>query len=165
VEAADDERSLRRARRFIWAFRLIFYPGAAIIAILLLAGRSGADTEHLKVLQGRTSQGETFTLWIDDDHRPRQFYTSIRATCPDGGRYVFDWHRVDADRIAFDEHTGTIDAAWMGRGTWSNGVPRDAYARLQGHLLDDDTVRGTLRLLDHRRGYDCDSGPVTLAAG
>ena len=49
VADAEYERSARSARRFLWAFRLIFYPGAALVAFLLLTG-SGDGEEALTTL-------------------------------------------------------------------------------------------------------------------
>jgi hypothetical protein len=164
VEVADAEyeRTARRARRFLWAFRLIFYPGAALVAFLLLTGSGNGDGEDLTALNGRTARGAEFLLWTHDGE-PRQFHTKITAVCPDGSEYTLDWLRMDSDRISFDKRSGTVDAAWMWRGTWSNGVPADAYARLRGRL-DGGAVRGTLRLIDHRAGYDCDSAAVSFSA-
>jgi hypothetical protein len=50
----DDERTLRRARRVIWTFRLIFYPGALIVVLSLLGVRSESQSQ---VLTGTTGQG------------------------------------------------------------------------------------------------------------
>ena len=119
----------RRAKRVIWTFRLIFYPGAAIIAILLLTGSDGAN--DFMTLRGKTAQGREFTLWVDED-RPAQFVTVIAAKCPYGGDwYWLNWRRTDRNRVWFH----------------------------------DDTITGTLRMIDHRvGGEECDSGPVKFSA-
>lgn len=163
MEVAEDERSLRRARRWIWAFRLIFYPGAAIIAILLLTASGGSKASP--PLEGRTGQGETFRIWFNDDDRPAQFLTRINTRCPDTGWwYHLDWHRIDATRISFDEDTGAVSAAYEWQGRWSDTVPANLEAHLEGRV-DDDQVTGTLRLVDHRPGMTCDSGVVSFSAG
>jgi hypothetical protein len=169
VEAADDERTLRRARKVVWAFRLIFYPGAAIAAFLLLtaggggtAVQTGPSIDELTELRGRTAQRSEFILRTHEG-RPRHFKTAITAACPDGSKYTLDWYRVDADRIDFDEDTGAIDAELAMQGKWSDGVPMDYDAHLNGRL-DGDAVTGTLRLVDQRDGYVCDSGPVSFSA-
>jgi hypothetical protein len=164
VEVAADERSLRRARRFLWAFRLIFYPGAAIIAILLLAGRS-AGAENWKELRGHTGQGRVFTVFVDEDNRPQQIVTQIAARCPNNGWwYMLNWHAVSRTRIAFDEDTGKLAASYEFRGRWSNGEEANADAHLRGQV-QDDTVTGTLWLADRRGSYFCASGVVSFSAG
>jgi hypothetical protein len=165
VEVAEPEleQMARRAKRAVWAFRLIFYPGAAIIALLLLTSR-GAAADPPVPLVGHTGQGEKLTFMLDDDHRPDVFYTRLTATCPDTGwQYTLLWHRVDGDRIAFDKDTGKMSAVYTFQGRWSDGVPANAEARMNGHL-DDDRVTGTLRFIDHRDGFECDSGAVSFSA-
>ena len=170
MEASDDERTLRRVRRVIWAFRLIFYPGAAIAAFLLFTGGgssgsavdSGPSYDELAALRGRTGQHVEFMFWTYEG-RPQRFRTEITATCPGGLPYTLNWVRVDKDRIEFDENTGAVDARLAMQGTWSNGAPMDYDAHLNGRLRGD-TIKGLLRLVDHRDGFDCDSGDVSFSA-
>ena len=42
-------------------------------------------------------------------------------------------------------------------------MPANAEAHLNGHL-DDGRVTGTLLLVDHRDGFECDSGVVSFSA-
>ena len=79
------EQDLRRARRALWAFRLVFYPGAVIAAVLLLAGRSEGETATF--LDGTTSQRAPVELRLEGD-TPTSFGTRAKLRCPGGGWWI-----------------------------------------------------------------------------
>jgi hypothetical protein len=144
VEVADDERTLRRARRFIWAFRLIFYGGAAIIALLLLTGGSDAN----EPLIGKTGQGREFAMQFDGD-RPMWFETSIRGRCPRGDGAMHHW----ASTQRLEVRDGVIWAETTKPSRWSTGTG-ELTMRLRARV-DDDAVTGTLWLTNRIGSYVC----------
>jgi hypothetical protein len=149
------ENDLRRARRALWAFRLIFYPGAVIVALLLLSARSTAGEEQPRAGTGETSQRRPIALQVRDGHVTR-FITQIEATCPDGRSYKYAW---TADYIGAGGHVRER----FGR-RWNDGVVADVNLTMRARV-DHGVVTGTLRMLEKRPDvYDCDSGVVSFSA-
>ena len=154
MEVADDERTLRRARRVIWAFRLIFYPGAAIVAFLVLTGgRSGPEG----LRGGKTQQGFEFVMEFDGD-RPIWFETSITEQCPSGHEATQHW----ASTQGLEVRDGVLDVEKVEPSRWSTGTGT-VTMRLRARV-DEDGVTGTLWVRDQIRDYVCEAGPVTFSA-
>jgi hypothetical protein len=144
----------RRARRALWAFRLIFYPAAALCAWLLLAGNSDAKGP----LIGRTQQGHEFVIQLDGD-RPLWFETAITETCGSGHEFTRTW----ATSQPFHARGGVLEFEDTSRSRWSNGQYGTRSVRLRARV-DHDGVTGTLWLTDRLGPYDCASGAVSFSA-
>jgi hypothetical protein len=154
---------LRRARRALWAFRLVFYPSAVLVAVLALASRSDGDVHTW--LDGTTSQGMSFELRIDGDGRPVGVGTAFKTQCP-GGIYTVRWWPRGPFRLD--------DGALRIRETTTHQY--DFYDQTSRRIVtldarvDDGAVRGTATVVEHFDGpywgrYLCESGPVTFSAG
>jgi hypothetical protein len=170
VECAEPEleRTARRARRALWAFRLIFYPGAAVFALMLLplALHGGARRDAIW-LNGTTSQSEYFQLRIDPDRQPGRLTTVFEMKC---GGTPYTVHKTAWWPYGpFLLHDGTLTIRekrthrYQGR-TWHRTV--NLHAR-----VTDSSVRGTMdfveQLVDpgeYGPYYACESGPVTFSA-
>jgi hypothetical protein len=169
VEHAEPEleRTVRRVRRALWAFRLVFYPGAAVIALLLLSG-SGSDAVSSTWLGGSTEQRERFTMRLDDD-RPGYFHTNVVGTCADGYRWTQRWFMGDGapeSPFAFDGRMLSVTKATDM--PYSNGQTGRLTMRLRARV-EDDSVMGTVSLvtrLENPGGapYVCESGSVGFTA-
>jgi hypothetical protein len=153
VEAADAELTLRRARRFVWAFRLIFYPGAALVAFLVLSRSSGPEG----LARGTTQQGYEFVMQFDGD-RPLWFETSITERCPAGQEATQHW----ASTQRLEVRDGVLDVETTAATTWSTGTG-EVTMRLRARV-DDGAVTGTLWVSDRFGDYVCEAGPVTVSA-
>jgi hypothetical protein len=160
------ERTARRVRRVLLAFRLIFYPGAVIVAVLLLTGRSSGYSETW--LGGRTDQERSITIRLDDG-RPGVFSTTLVGTCPRGRQWPRRWIQRDDPRepFRFDDHRLTVTHRSLednGHG-WTGHVTLRLTAR-----IEDDAVTGTMTLVersthpDATADYVCESGPVSFSA-
>jgi hypothetical protein len=157
VEVADAERTLRRARRFLWAFRLIFYPGAVITALLLLTGGRAGDSLPDGLLTGRTEDGSEFVLQYSGD-RPLWFETWIKARCADGHEYAQRLASSQPIRVRGD----AIQLTETQVSRWTHGTGR-LNMRLRAHV-DGDAVTGTLDMTEWNGPYVCEAGPVTFSA-
>jgi hypothetical protein len=147
VEVADDGRTLRRARRFIWAVRLIFYPGAAIVAFLVLTS-GGSGPKGLRI--GSTQQGHEFVMQFDGD-RPIWFETSITEQCPSGRGATQYW----ASTQRLEVRDGVLDVEKVEPSRWSTGTGT-VTMRLRARV-DDDAVTGTVRVTDQFGRYVCEA--------
>jgi len=164
----DLERMARRVRRVVSAFRLVFYPGAVLLVLVLLPlALGGGAPRQTTWLDGTTSQDKYFQLRIDPDGRLGGLGTAFNTRC--GGMpwtpQVVTWR----PRGPFVLHDGTLtireskthrylDYTWHRTAT--------LHAR-----VTDDSVRGTMdlveRLVDrpeYGAYYACESGPVSVSA-
>jgi hypothetical protein len=155
VEAVDDERTLRRARKVIWAFRLIFYPGAAIAAAALLA--AGPSNAEPPVLHGTTGQGRAVSLTLHGDDPDRLAITVVMRCVSSGDEYATRVNRV------LTPHDDTFEARGVWDQRWSNGRVGTATVRIRGRL-DGDTARGTVSLVQQLDDYVCE-GETDFAIG
>jgi hypothetical protein len=147
VEAAPDERTLRRARKVIWVFRLIFYPGAAILAAAILAGRSEAGPS---LLEGTTDQNRGVTLTLNGDLADRVTLT-VLTRCPDGHEYP---SLVQTRTLTMHGNTFEGRKAWDQE--WTDGSVGTATLRVRGRL-EGDTARGTATLVHQLGDYVCEA--------
>jgi hypothetical protein len=161
----DLERMARRVRRVVWAFRLIFYPGALVVALLLLSARSSGDVPSTW-LDGRTDQRHSFTMRLDDD-RPAYLKTTVVATCADGDELTRVWrmrHRPPDAPFVFDDHT--LSVTMEQDVVYDDGQNRPVTMRLRARV-EDDSVTGKMWMVTRRgsaRPYDCEAGPVSFSA-
>jgi hypothetical protein len=161
VERAEQAVVARRARRALWAFRLLFYPGAALVAVILLAARGEAGTGVM--LEGRTEQGEAVKLQLYD-REPATFETTLAGRCTDGEPWTATWHfgrwerRGEASyrRHELDEKPYE---GFVGRTELSVEVRVDGDDEARGRAW---FVQTNWRPGDARRTY-CGSGPVDFS--
>ena len=152
----DAARILRKARRVRRVFRLIFYPGAAIVAFLLLTGSREPDG----LLEGRTSQGDAFVMHVEGD-RPVWFDTAFTSTCPSGDKTHRAWastRRPVATRDGRFELEQSRPSRWPGGRTGTMTLRLDAR-------VEDGAATGTLWFQNRLGSYVCSAGPVTFSAG
>jgi hypothetical protein len=161
VEAAVDERALRRARRFIWAFRLIFYPGAILAAVLLLSGLGRAHGPAF--LTGITDQGGSVTVRLDDGE-PTRLFMDLSVQCP-ARDWWFMWSRAGLPmRDGAMTFTDVAEHRYhYHQQTSRRTVKVDAR-------LDDGRLWGSVTAAEHFDGpywgaYDCFSDAVSFSAG
>jgi hypothetical protein len=166
VERAEQEVVARRARRVLWAFRMLFYGGAALAALLLLT--AGGNDERPAFAEGRTSQGQVFTMQLDDG-RPASLGTHFSATC----NPTLDWHArwwsFDGKTARFDFDDGVLCVREKLTRDYRDGWIGDRDYRLEARV-DDEGVSGTMRYVEtlrygNRAGYVCESGDVSFSAG
>lgn len=152
---ADHDERLRRARRFVWTFRAIFYPGAALLAFFMLTQRDGRADAPL-TLTGVTSQNMRFTALVDSG-RISQFRTVLRVQCPSGRSITQVWARVD----------GRPTFLWDGRRLLVHeDHPTETgtgAATLDARLSADSVLEGTMtfELISLEA---CRSGPISFSA-
>jgi hypothetical protein len=158
---ADDERALRRARRFIWAFRLLFYAGAILAAVLLLSGLGRADGPAF--LTGTTAAGGSVTVRLDDGE-PTRLFMDLSVRCPARDSW-FMWSRAGLPlRDGEMNFTDVTDHRYhYHQQTSRRTVTVDAR-------LDDGRLSGTVTAAEHVDGptwgaYDCVSDSVAFSAG
>ena len=154
MEAAEDERTLRRARRFIWAVRLIFYPGAAILAVALLAGPSEAGPS---LLEGTTDQDRGVTLTLNGDLADRVTLT-VLTRCPDGEEYPT---LVQTRTLTMRGDTFEGRKSWDQK--WTGGSLGTSTLQVRGRL-ESGTARGTASLVHRLGDYVCE-GETDFSVG
>jgi hypothetical protein len=153
---------IRRARRALWAFRLIFYPGAVLVAVLLLTGRSEGE---VRVFEGKTSQGLDFGLRIDKNEQPGRIATAFRTRCP-GGPWVIVW--VPYGPFHLEDGVLKLRRTTTHRYTYGGQTSRRVVT-FEAHI-DGGRVRGTATAVEEFDGpvwgrYLCESGAVSFSAG
>jgi hypothetical protein len=174
VERAEPEleRTARRARRVLWAVRLLFYSGAALTAFLLLTGGGEAGDERTW-LTGRTDQGEAVRVWVRDGE-PMQVRTTLVGTCPDGSEWTHTWQ---FGSLTYPHPLKREGDVYVGRQTYEESYESEygpftgrSELTLRAHV-DDGEVTGRLWLVqtnwyDDRpaRRYPCKSGAVDFSA-
>jgi hypothetical protein len=157
------ERTARRARRVVRGFRLVFYPGAVVAAVLLLAGRSDSDARTS--FEGRTDQGHPFELELVHG-RPASLFTRITATCSSREPRVVEWS-MSAPMLS-SRAGRQMTIADGGAHTYDGGDVGHRQLSLEAQI-DPDRVTGHLSLSelvdDHTDGsnYRCESGTVDFS--
>jgi len=137
--------------RAVWAFRLIFYPAAALASFLLL---TGSKEPVPRTLYGKTEQDRLVTVHLDETGRPDSLYASAEVYCDDGASFRLRWSPSDP-RIPFhvDGDELRVQQVYDGGGGFLQKYGLRAH-------VDADVVTGTLRM-----AYDaCASGPVRFSA-
>jgi hypothetical protein len=156
----DTEIDARRARRVVWAFRLLAYGGAAIAAALLLTG--GGD-EGTTFLDGRTSQDEPFTMELEDG-RPTHLGVALLHSC--GWRVR--WWSFDGKTTRFRFDDGRLVVRERITRDYGNGEVGERNYSLEARIADG-RVTGTMRVVENvtagRGTYVCESGDVSFSAG
>ncbi len=155
------ERTARRVRRAVLAFRLIFYSGAVLAIVLLLASRG--DGHELTYMRGTTSQGASFDLRIDADGQPGRLATEFRMKCP-GGMWTMAWWPYGPFRL----HDDALTIHETTTHTYDNG--ETGHRTVTFHAtIKDHSVRGTMEAVEKFEGssygpYSCASGPLGFSA-
>ncbi len=149
---------LRRLRRIKWGFRAIFYPGAALVAVLLLTSSRGSasDGGSSVTMTGRTSQDHAFLTRVSDGTIDR-FEAVLTASCDIGGYWRVDWYPV-AGRQKFDwdgTHLRVREEYREESVHWTATID----AKLEGHRR----FAGTLTLEASPPGARCSSGPIPFS--
>ena len=162
--SADDVRSARRA---VLAFRVLFYGGALIAAVVLLTGRaSGGGVAY--TLEGGTAQLESMRMDIDGDGDATFFDTEVRQTCTHGDEKLTRWFPADGDPVRFDQDGDDLRV----EETWDReegGVVQRGRATMKAKVADR-RVTGTIRVVTEwsrggRRYATCTSDAVAFSAG
>ena len=89
VAPDEPEREAPRARHALW-LRLALYGGALVLALLLLAARSGDGPPEVRTYSGPTGQGHRFFAGLRDD-RVTFFDTVVTGRCSIGSVWNFHW--------------------------------------------------------------------------
>jgi hypothetical protein len=158
----EPESTARRARRLVWAFRLIFYPCAALIALAALAGRSDGVTPE--TFRGATDAGRPVTLYFAYG-QPEAFSTSVGVTCP-RSTYVQPVYAREPDTtLLLRDGRLTAEHQWAHRygNSWVGLGTTTLTARVDGDSATG-TVQAVQRLSGPTRSYECDSGVVSFSA-
>jgi hypothetical protein len=164
VERAEPEleRTARRARRVIWAFRVVFYPGAALAAVLLFASRG--DGEPARWLTGKTDQGRPIGLAVRDG-RPTFLNTFIVGDCPWEERWALDWSRGPGAPVPWRFEDGTLTIRQRTDHRYERDWTGERSLTMKANV-DDDEASGQMSLVEELRDpttgryYVCHSGPV-----
>jgi hypothetical protein len=167
VEHAEPEleRTARRLRRGLLAFRVVFYGGAALLVLLLLpvALNRRATPDETTWLEGTNSHDARFALRIDRGGQPGRVTAELPLPCGDGKAYWLVWwpygpFRLEGDTLSIRE---TKTHSYRGY-TWHRTVT--LRARVTGDSASG-TIEAVERLDDPSYGpYSCESGPVAFSA-
>jgi hypothetical protein len=159
----------RRARRGVWAFRLIFYPGAVILALLALTNRGHIHPAETSLqLAGHTDQRRQFGFGLDKRMRPLWFVTEFVYSC--AGERLSTWSVPRGGKVPWRFDDPTLNVRQADDIHYNDGHTADAVLTLQAQVGDGGrTVTGTMRLtaqMESPEGprYPCDSGPVSFSA-
>jgi hypothetical protein len=78
-------QQLRRARRWMLGLRVLMYGTLLTLALVLFAGRDGADVSHAAgghMVRGQGVNGTQLELWIDAQGNPTWYrHGSVRQAC------------------------------------------------------------------------------------
>jgi hypothetical protein len=165
VERAEQEVVARRARRLLWAFRIVFYGGAFLAAPALLG--LGGEAKPPSLVDGSTSQGAGFTMEFEHG-RPVSVDMGVSATC----RPPLEWHvrwwsyAGKTARFRFDD--GVLRVRDQLLRDYRDGWTGERNFTLEARV-DDGRVSGTMRFVEKlsyggRWDYVCESGDVTFFA-
>ena len=166
MEPAEQEVAARRARRLLWAFRALFYGGAALAIALLLTGRS--EGKGYVELQGRTSAGEKVLLVLEGE-RPEAVETWLVGDCSAGDEWRVRWWAHDTHTAPFDVRDGTLRIADVVYRRYKGGFRGRREFELQADL-DGSSAHGSIRFSERiwrpdGTTYVCESPAVTFSAG
>jgi len=151
-----------RARRTLWAIRLILYPALAIGAVLLLVGRSSGDEPARRWLDGTTSAGGQIQVEMAGD-RPVRLGVDVTMRCPRGLWTIGWWPR--SLRVRDGSITATENVSHHYRYRNQAG----ARTITLGARIVDGRLEGRLSATEHfddpaYGAYACESGAVTFSA-
>jgi hypothetical protein len=149
----------------LWKLRVIVYGSLAIVAALVLTAGGGDDVPVF--LEGRTDQGNTFRMELEDG-RPKNVGTYLDATCEDGRPWRARWWSFDGRTTRFRFDDGKLDVREKVTREYDDGWTGRREHALAARV-DDEGARGTVTFAEtFRRGsdsYRCTSGPVSFSAG
>jgi hypothetical protein len=149
----------------LWKLRVIVYGSLALVAALVLIG--GGEDDLPVYLEGRTAQGNTFRMELEDG-RPLNIGTYLDATCEDDHPWRARWWSFDGRTTRFRFDDGRLEVREQVTREYDDG-----WSGVREHTLaarlDDEGVRGTMTFVEtQRRGsdsYACASGRVSFSAG
>ena len=148
----------------LWKLRAIVYGGITVVAALLLIGLGGEDEP--KFLEGRTAQGNRFTIELEDG-RPVTIGTYLDATCDRNGEWRTRWWSFDGRTSRFDFDDGKLSVRETVNREYEDGWTGERKHSLTARV-DDAGARGMMNYAETmRRGghaYRCSSGPVSFSA-
>ncbi len=159
------ERTARRLRRVVFAFRVVFYGGALVLALALLpvALPGGVAQSDETWLEGKTSQGGPFQLRMDADGQPGRLMTDFTTTCP-SGPWTLRWWPYKLPRVE-DGALTILETSTHRYANYPIGYRTVTFrARVEGGSIHG-TMEARERFVDPDYGpYECASGPVTFLA-
>jgi hypothetical protein len=166
VGSAEQEVKGRRARRVLWAFRIVFYGGAFLAAPALLG--LGGEAESPSFVDGSTSQGQALTMRFEDG-RPIGIGTHVSATCRPPLEWGARWWTTDGRSARFRFADGRLTVRQKVEHDYRDGWIGDRSFTLEARV-DGERVRGAVRYVETIRygaypPYVCESGDVTFFAG
>ncbi len=166
MEPADQEVAARHARRLLWAFRALFYGGAAIAIALLLTGRSEGNA--YAELHGRTSAGEKVLIVLEGG-RPQAVETWLVADCSAGDDWQVRSWAHNGHTARFDVHDGTLRIADVVYRRYKDGFRGRREFELRADF-DGRSAHGSIGYMERiwrpdGTTYVCEAPPVTFSAG
>jgi hypothetical protein len=149
----------------LWKLRVIVYGSLAIVVALVLTGGGGDDLPVF--LEGRTAQGNTFRLELEEG-RPVNIGTYLDATCVRDHTWRARWWSFDGRTSRFRFDDGRLDVREQVTREYEDG-----WSGVREHTLaarlHEEGVRGTMTFVETlqrgRDSYACTSGRVSFTAG
>lgn len=162
TEVTEDR--LRRARRWLVGFRVLFYGGAALAAALLIASGSSGAPALGPVFGGNTDQQRALVIELDGDGRPRSVVTELTATCPNGYSYPVGWRALAGTDATFEIDGDAFAIRARRTLDYRNGRVGEQELTVRGRL-DGESASGTVWIgervrVTRGRDFVCESGPV-----
>ena len=150
----------------LWKLRAVVYGGAAAVIALLLIGLGG--DEEKPFLEGRTAQGNRFTMELEDG-RPVNLGARLDATCDhDDLEWWARWWSFDGKTTRFHFEDGELEVREKVSREYDDDWKGEREHSLTARV-DDDGVRGTMRYVETLTNgvylYRCSSGAVSFSAG
>jgi hypothetical protein len=150
----------------LWKLRAIVYGGIAVVAALVLIGFGGGE-EGPAFLDGRTAQGNRFTMELEDG-RPVTIGARLDATCDGDLERWARWWSFDGRSARFQFDDGELrvreKVSRKYDDDWTGEREHSLVAR-----VGDDGARGTMRYVETLTNgvdvYRCTSGSVSFSAG
>jgi hypothetical protein len=153
--------------RPLWIFRLIFYPAAIGLIVLLVAGRGGADEPAGGWLLGSTAQDRSFELRVVGG-RPVYFDTYLAGRCSDGQDWHLHWYRPENAGVLTVRPPRFSASEAYSTNADEQGRYSSVWLRMEGRLVDGKaTGRLSMRIVhveSYRRSVECTSGWVAFSA-
>jgi hypothetical protein len=148
----------------LWKLRAIVYGGVALVAALLLIGLGGE--EEPTFLEGRTAQGNRFTMELEDG-RPVTIGTYLDARCDGKREWRARWWSFDGHTTHFDFDDGKLSVREAVNREYDDGWTGERKHSITARV-DDDGARGIMNFTETVRqedySYRCSSGAVSFSA-
>jgi hypothetical protein len=152
------------ARRALLIFRLVFYPAAIALAVVLLTARGGDAEAEVVSRWGVTDQDEAMHFELDGRGRAERFQTSVTAWCPDGGSFPMTWFPGDGAPVPFEQRGDRLHVREPGRKRYDDGSIAEWVLTMDARI-GDDRVTGTMDVhVRYDSGYECSASGVRFSA-